>query len=217
MIRRPPRSTPKPSSAASDVYKRQGYHLPICGSSLWSFNSSKDLHKMHGPSSSLPPSTRDTDLLVYRRLADCVQGKSTQRHTVCPSHSASTRPVYKLREINLEPSQVMNYIRARLDSIHARMFLPPEHIQKIRRAVQKFKPHGRVSARLAQHLLGLMASTTCTLSHARLKMRSLQSWLLVLFDPLRHSQHKHLTVTPKLAQQLQWWTFLPHLVIGRPF
>ena len=25
MIRRPPRSTPKPSSAASDVYKRQGY------------------------------------------------------------------------------------------------------------------------------------------------------------------------------------------------
>ena len=25
MIRRPPRSTPKPSSAASDVYKRQAY------------------------------------------------------------------------------------------------------------------------------------------------------------------------------------------------
>ena len=27
MIRRPPRSTPKPSSAASDVYKRQVYSL----------------------------------------------------------------------------------------------------------------------------------------------------------------------------------------------
>ena len=27
MIRRPPRSTPKPSSAASDVYKRQGYQM----------------------------------------------------------------------------------------------------------------------------------------------------------------------------------------------
>ena len=27
MIRRPPRSTPKPSSAASDVYKRQGHNL----------------------------------------------------------------------------------------------------------------------------------------------------------------------------------------------
>ena len=28
MIRRPPRSTPKPSSAASDVYKRQIYVRP---------------------------------------------------------------------------------------------------------------------------------------------------------------------------------------------
>ena len=29
MIRRPPRSTPKPSSAASDVYKRQSLNKPI--------------------------------------------------------------------------------------------------------------------------------------------------------------------------------------------
>ena len=31
MIRRPPRSTPKPSSAASDVYKRQYLHSRIKG------------------------------------------------------------------------------------------------------------------------------------------------------------------------------------------
>ena len=36
MIRRPPRSTPKPSSAASDVYKRQGYRRPITSfSCVW--------------------------------------------------------------------------------------------------------------------------------------------------------------------------------------
>ena len=29
MIRRPPRSTPKPSSAASDVYKRQNISKPV--------------------------------------------------------------------------------------------------------------------------------------------------------------------------------------------
>ena len=29
MIRRPPRSTPKPSSAASDVYKRQIYGMAL--------------------------------------------------------------------------------------------------------------------------------------------------------------------------------------------
>ena len=31
MIRRPPRSTPKPSSAASDVYKRQTLSLATAG------------------------------------------------------------------------------------------------------------------------------------------------------------------------------------------
>ncbi|XP_078239272.1 uncharacterized protein LOC140705553 [Pogona vitticeps] len=111
----------------------------------------------------------------------------------------------------------MDYIRARLDSVHARMFLPPERIHKLRKAIRKFKPHVRVSAKLSQHLLGLRASTTTTLSHARLKMRSLQSWMLTLFDPHQDSQHKRLTVTPELALQLQWWTFLPHLLVGHPF
>ncbi|XP_078243361.1 uncharacterized protein LOC144587247 [Pogona vitticeps] len=117
----------------------------------------------------------------------------------------------------LNPSQVVDYIGARLDSVHARMFMPPERIRKLHKAIRKFRPRTRVKASLAQHLLGLMASTTATLSHARLKMRSLQIWLLSLFDPLLDSPNKLLTVTPELAQQLQWWTFPPHLLVGRPF
>ena len=37
MIRRPPRSTPKPSSAASDVYKRQIYANFISGVFIYDF------------------------------------------------------------------------------------------------------------------------------------------------------------------------------------
>ncbi|XP_078241458.1 uncharacterized protein LOC144586699 [Pogona vitticeps] len=117
----------------------------------------------------------------------------------------------------LRPSRVVDYIGARIDSIRAQMFMPPERIQKILGAIKKFKPHARVKAKLAQHLIGLVASTTSTLSHACLKMRSLQVWKLTLFSPLHNSQNKCLTVTPELAQQLQWWTFLPHLLVGRPF
>ena len=117
----------------------------------------------------------------------------------------------------LHPSQVMDYIGVRIDSVQACMFMPPEHVQKIKRAIKKFKPHARVRAKLVQHLLGLMASTTSTLSHACLKMRSLQVWMLTLFNPLHDSQNKCLTVTPELARQLQWWTFLPHLLVGCPF
>ena len=73
----------------------------------------------------------------------------------------------------LHPSQVVDYIGATINSLQARMFMPPERIHKILKAIRRFKPNTRVTARLAQHLLGLMASTTSTLSHARLKMRCL--------------------------------------------
>ena len=117
----------------------------------------------------------------------------------------------------LSPSQFVDYIGARIDSVQAQMFMPPDRIQKILKAIKKFKPNARVKAKLAQHLLGLMASTMATLSHARLKMRSLQVWMLSHFSPLHDSQSKRLTVTPELAQQLLWWTFRPHLLVGRSF
>ena len=53
MIRRPPRSTPKPSSAASDVYKRQEYPLRAFGIQTWVAFWSRDgtflfRHLMYG-------------------------------------------------------------------------------------------------------------------------------------------------------------------------
>jgi len=54
MIRRPPRSTPKPSSAASDVYKRQKYRDAMSYSKIrslklrtlsWSENDIADLYR----------------------------------------------------------------------------------------------------------------------------------------------------------------------------
>ena len=62
-----------------------------------------------------------------------------------------------------------------------------------------------------------MASTTAVIQHAWLKMRSLQSWYLSLFDPMPGVLSRRLTVTYELAHQLTWWMFLPHLLVGRPF
>uniref|UniRef100_A0ABM5FXC1 ribonuclease H n=1 Tax=Pogona vitticeps TaxID=103695 RepID=A0ABM5FXC1_9SAUR len=122
-----------------------------------------------------------------------------------------------LKKSHLSPSRVVHYIGARLDAAKARIFLPKERVQKILNAIKRFRPGARVTAKHAQHLLGLMASTTSTLAHARLKLRSLQSWLLTLFDPMTDSQRKRLLVTPELASQLQWWTYPPHIQVGRPF
>ena len=111
----------------------------------------------------------------------------------------------------------MSYIGATLNSRRARLFLPSERIYKLQTALQKFQPHALVTAHHAQHLLGLMASTTASLPHARLKMRSLQAWFLHHFDPMLEDPRKKILVTPELAKQLQWWGFRPHLLMGRPF
>ena len=54
MIRRPPRSTPKPSSAASDVYKRQG-------AKGWSKNEQTKMWKAHEKSGKLAIELKDKD------------------------------------------------------------------------------------------------------------------------------------------------------------
>ncbi|XP_078242251.1 uncharacterized protein LOC140708067 [Pogona vitticeps] len=114
---------------------------------------------------------------------------------------------------HLHPSQVTEYIGTSINSITARITLPPQRISKI----HWFRLHRTVSAHHVQHLLSLMASTTVAFQHPRLKMRSLQAWFLTLFNPLTNDPHKRLRVTPELWQQLQWWTFAPHLLVGRPF
>ena len=65
-----------------------------------------------------------------------------------------------LKKLHLVPSQVVKYIGAKIDARKGRIFLPSERIRKIHKAVRKFRPGASVTAKHAQHLLGLMASTT---------------------------------------------------------
>ena len=94
------------------------------------------------------------------------------------------------KKSHLVPSQIVDYIGVTLDATRGRIFLPQDRIRKIKKAVKKFRAGVTVTALHAQHLLGLMSSTTPGLAHARLKLRSLQIWLLTLFNPFKHHQNK---------------------------
>lgn len=84
----------------------------------------------------------------------------------------------------LQPSQVITYIGAILDSREGRAFLPGKRQAKIARF---FHPWAFVKAHCAQRLLGLMPSTTAVVQHARLKMRLLWAWFLTVQSPLQRS------------------------------
>ena len=73
----------------------------------------------------------------------------------------------------LTPTQCITYVGIELDSTQARAFLPHERLIKIHTLLRQFHPYVLVPAHTAQHLLGIMASTTSTILHARLKLRSL--------------------------------------------
>src|SRR5660398_295821 len=76
MIRRPPRSTPLYSSAASDVYKRQDEHV-------WHHVSTKPPHLGgRGPKelTGMVDLTRDERGHVHARLLDLVPGRTGQAY-----------------------------------------------------------------------------------------------------------------------------------------
>ncbi|XP_078250473.1 uncharacterized protein LOC144589516 [Pogona vitticeps] len=74
---------------------------------------------------------------------------------------------------NLVPSQHMSYIGAQLDSSQAIALLSQDKIATTGRALQNFQPLATLTVPDTQHLLGLMASTTSVVPHARLKLRTI--------------------------------------------
>lgn len=125
-------------------------------------------------------------------------------------------------QINLEKSKLtlsrtMTFIGATLSSNLGWAFLPQERTLKLAGLVCLFRPHRWERARSAQQLLGLMASTTSTIQHAQLKMRSLQAWYLSNFNTIEDHPQKLLLVPPELSAQLRWWVTNANLSVGRPF
>lgn len=94
------------------------------------------------------------------------------------THTTHSLPTDLGLQINTEkskltPAQVTSYIGATLDSTVGSAFLPEDRQLKIASAVCHFLPLCWITAHKAQQLLGLMASTTTTVQHARLKMHPL--------------------------------------------
>lgn len=171
---------------------------------------------MHGPGCSFPEATRNFHLPVFGQLPTGSPFSGSDTAFTLTLLSNLGLQIYFEKSI-LTPSRSTPYIGAILDSTAARAFLPRDRLARLTRLIQSFQPHTLVTAHKAQQLLGLMASTTTTVQHTRLKMRSLQAWLLHYFNPLRDHLHKLLRVSPELSAQLTWWTIPDNLFIGHPF
>ena len=115
-------------------------------------------------------------------LVSSFQAKAEQgiKHTLSLLSSLGLQVNFS--KTTLWPTQQVTYIGAVLDSVQGCAFLPREREVGLCSLLQFFLPGAFVTVHLAQHLLGLMASTMAVVQCARLKMQSLQAWYLTFFN-----------------------------------
>ena len=68
-----------------------------------------------------------------------------------------------------------------------------------------FTHHALVPTLTGQLVLGTMTSVTSVVQYVCLKMRSVQTWSLALFNPIMDPPNTLLWITPELSAQLSWW------------
>ena len=124
-----------------------------------------------------------------------------------------------VKKSDLVPTQDLNYIGGRFRPDVARVFLPVDRFQALRKAVRAFAKAGALrTAQQWLQILGLMAATISLVFEARLRMRPVQFCLKESWDRVRQFGLKVEIVVPlKLIPHLLWWTVEANLQGGMPF
>lgn len=91
------------------------------------------------------------------------------------------------------PVQSIEFIGAVLDSAQARAFLLESCFRAIEALIKSLRAFTVTTAGNCLKLLGHVASCTCVMQHARLKVRALQTWLALVYTPDHHPLDKVVT------------------------
>ncbi|XP_042306128.1 uncharacterized protein LOC121921720 [Sceloporus undulatus] len=190
--------------------------IPVQGPSLWPFHSSKSLHEVHGTRGGLPTSEGNHSLPVPGRLAlrSILKGRPAQAVGFCPIPATSTRTTGQLRQVQPDSYQANRLHRFNTglctdEGVPSRDKVPsPLCISAALPSLQ---------ARAVQVAMGHLASTTFVTPWARLRLRPIQSWFLSVFDPVRDTATKLLTIPRTVQRSLRWWLQSDNVCVGMPF
>ncbi|XP_058865945.1 uncharacterized protein LOC131708048 [Acipenser ruthenus] len=114
----------------------------------------------------------------------------------------------------LAPVQCTTYLGLWLDSNAMSLYLSDDRIAAIQGCLSLFKQGSKVTLRLCQKLLGLMAAATVAIQLGLLRMRPLQVWLNAFHLNARRDKHRRLTVSRTCSATLRWWRVPCHLRKG---
>ncbi|KAF7243259.1 Transposon Ty3-I Gag-Pol polyprotein [Varanus komodoensis] len=121
------------------------------------------------------------------------------------------------RKSSLLPTQVINFIGARLDSMLARAFLPRDRRHAIAHCIARIRQTRTAPAQSIQSLLGHMSASIAVVPHAKLRLRPLHLFFNGVFRPQMDPPIKRIRLPASVLQSLLWWIDPANLTVGVPF
>ena len=119
-----------------------------------------------------------------------------------------------LSKSSLTPTQSLDYLGMRLQTLPLRVFPTPKRVLKLNSLLAEFTSCQLQPLPLWRQLLGVMSSLASIVPGSHLRMRSLQLWLNYASRLLTDSDSA--TWDSSCHEDLQWWSDETHLLVGLP-
>lgn len=125
--------------------------------------------------------------------------------------------VVNRKKSNLDPTQSLVYLGAKLDLATGVAFPTDERLHTLLQLAEEFMTARVAPAGTWLRLLGYMASMVDILDLCRLRMRPIQSHLLSVYRPKSDPLSKLVEVPDEMLPHLRWWTKAHNVGAGSPF
>ncbi|XP_077338321.1 uncharacterized protein LOC143982996 [Lithobates pipiens] len=122
-----------------------------------------------------------------------------------------------LKKSVIVPTQRLEYLGLRLDSMEARVVLPSDKLQTLRSVVKLLMNCKWSSLRFCMRVLGLMMAFFETVSYAQFHTRVLQKEILTKWDKSQLSLDRQIQVSQSVRNSLIWWLRSPVIQSGKSF
>lgn len=190
--------------------------LPVQGPSLRSVISPSDLHQNNVGSHVFFPQKGNPDRPISRRLSGYrkLRKPGLKSSEVHPRKLLPLRLGHKPQEVGPGP-RILKNLFWYLPEIQGSVFLSPRRkAGKIQVQTNSFLSARFTSSRSMMSLLGLLTSSIPAVRWAQAHSRTLQGFLLSVWDGLQSSLNHKVPIPSHVKNSLRWWTHKGNLSRG---
>ena len=196
-----------------------GDSVPVQGSLLWTVHCPPSLHESVRSSVSVGAHSRNSLLRYLDDWLVLVSSETKARQHVQDllllCHDLGI--VVNEKKSDLVPSRSANYLGMTIDTVAGKVSPSRARVEKFLRLVGNFVKMNSPPARQWEVLLGHLSSLEKLVPRGRLRLRSMQWQLKMIWSPEDDPPDLPVELTQEIREDLSWWTVESRLLQGVPF